>query len=127
MSTREMTTANFTEMIGRGTVLIDWWAPRCGPCRAFAPIYEAVATKHPAVTFAKVNTEVEPGLAAAFQIRAIPTLTVFRDGILLFREVGMLPAAALEELIRRVAEVDMVDVRTKLAEAESSGATRVAI
>lgn len=120
MATREMTEANFLEMIERGTVVIDWWAPWCGPCRVFGPVFESAAETHPEATFAKVNTAEQQGLAGAFQIRAIPTLMVFRDGILLFRETGVLPAAALDELLKRVAEIDMDDVRRRLAEADDA-------
>ncbi len=126
MSTREMTAANFTEMIKTGTVFVDWWAPWCGPCRVFGPVFESAAAKHPDVTFAKVNTEEEQGLASAFNIRAIPTLMVFRDGILLFREAGMLPASALEELVKRVAEIDMDDVRRQIAQADAGEAAKAA-
>ena len=124
MATTEMTKANFADMIKAGTVFVDWWASWCGPCRAFAPVYEAAAARHPEVTFAKVDTEAEQGLAAAFQIRAIPTLMVFRDGVLLHRAAGAMPPAALEELLKRVAEVDMDDVRKKLTEAEAVAARR---
>jgi thioredoxin 1 len=122
MSTLEMTAANFVEMIKTGTVIVDCWAPWCGPCRAFGPVFEAAAANHPELTFAKVNTEVEQGLAAALNIRAIPTVMVFRDGILLFREAGLLPASALEELIRSVGEIDMDDVRRRLADADRAEA-----
>lgn len=108
MHTQEITAENLVDTVKKpGIVLIDWWASWCGPCMAFAPIYEGVAAKHPDIVFGKVDTESEPGLAGAFKIRSIPTLMVFRDGILLFSQAGMLPAAALEELIAKVRKLDM--------------------
>jgi len=119
MSTRTMTVENFADLIGTGTVLIDWWASWCAPCRTFGPIYEAASRRHPGVTFAKVDTQAEQGLAAAFSIQSIPTLMVFRDGILLFRDAGVIPGPAMDELLARIAEIDMDAVRRKIAEAEA--------
>ncbi|MEW5851888.1 MAG: thioredoxin [Myxococcota bacterium] len=121
--TVEIHKADFVEKVkGSPTLLIDWWAPWCGPCRAFAPAYERVAEKNPDIVFAKINTEDDPELAEAFQIRSIPTLMVFRDGILIFQQAGALPEKVLEELIGKVREVDMDDVRKHIAEEEKKAA-----
>src|SRR3954470_21596426 len=104
-----------------GIVLIDWWAPWCGPCRSFAPVYEQVAEANPDVTFAKINTEEEEELAAAFQIRSIPTLMVFRDKVLLFAQAGALPQHLLEELLGKVRGLDMEQVRADIENEQQQG------
>ena len=111
-----ITKDSFEQTVGRdGIVLIDWWAPWCGPCRGFAPIYEKVAEANPDATFAKINTDEEQELAGAFQIRSIPTLMIFRDKVLLFSQPGALPQSALEELLRKVRELDMDQLRADIA------------
>ncbi len=121
--TVELTGGTFRDVAEKdeGIVLIDWWAPWCGPCRAFGPTYEKVAANHPDITFAKVNTEEEQQLAAAFDIRSIPTLMVLRDKILLFSEAGALPEEALEDLVRQVRALDMEKVRVEVARQEAAG------
>lgn len=124
MATIEIGKNNFKDTVGKGgIVLLDWWASWCGPCRAFAPIYEQVSGKHADITFGKIDTDAEQELSGAFEIRSIPTLMVFRDGILLFEQAGALPAAALEELITKVRALDMDDVRRQVEAQRASAET----
>ncbi len=100
-------------------LIIDFWAPWCGPCRSFAPVFESAAAQHPDVTFAKVNTEEEQELAAALRIRSIPTLMVFRENVLLFSQAGALSAGQLQELVTQVKAVDMAQVHAEIAAQEN--------
>ncbi len=122
MAVIELTKENFEETItSNDIVLIDFWAPWCGPCKSFAPIYEEVAAKNEGVVFAKVNTEDEQELGAHFQIRSIPTLMIFREQIVLYSEAGMLPAASLQEIVEKVKSLDMEQVKKDI-EAEQKEA-----
>jgi thioredoxin 1 len=125
MATVEVTEKNFEETIEKGDlVLIDWWAEWCGPCRRFAPIYEEASGRHPDVVFGKVDTEAQPNLAGEFGIRSIPTIMAFREGVLLFAQPGSLPGEVLDELIGKLREVDMDEVRRRVAEAQEAAAAQ---
>jgi len=119
MSVIHLNEQNFESTVtAPGIVAIDWWASWCGPCRAFAPIFEKAAESHPDMTFAKIDTEANQGLSAAFRVRSIPTLMIFRDGILVFNQPGMLPARALDEILGKVAALDMDAIRSEIEKAE---------
>jgi len=123
MAVMELTKENFEKVITtHSTVIVDYWAPWCGPCRGFAPIFEQVADANPDVVFAKVNTDDEQEIAAHFQIRSIPTLMVFRDQIIVFSQPGALPRNSLEQVVSRAKTLDMEEVRKEIAKQESQGA-----
>ena len=122
MATVDITKDTLEDTIANNDiVIIDFWAPWCGPCKSFAPTYEAVSEKYDDIVFAKVNTEDEQELAASFQIRSIPTLMIFRDQIAIFSQAGMLPESGLVEVIGKTKELDMEQVRKEVAEQQAKG------
>jgi len=122
MAVLELNEENFEQIVlGDDFVVIDFWAPWCGPCRGFAPVFEAASEKHPDIVFAKVNTEEQQGLAAHFQVRSIPTLVIFREKVIIYAQPGALPAGAFDDLIARAKEVDMAQVHAEIAAEANKG------
>ena len=120
MPTVDLTKENFEQTVNENAmVIIDFWAPWCGPCRGFAPVYEKASDSHPDVVFAKVNTDEQQELAGAFDIRSIPTLMVFRDQVMLFEQAGALPAAALDEILTQVRALDMDKIKKEIADEQA--------
>ena len=122
MATVELTQENFEETVNKNPmVIIDFWAPWCGPCKGFAPVYEKAAETYPDVVFAKVNTDEQQELAGSFNIRSIPTLIVFREKVILFQQAGALPGAALEQVITQAKALDMTKVHAEVAAQQQAG------
>lgn len=123
MATTDLKSAEFESTVtGEGIVLVDFWAEWCGPCKSFGPVFEAASEKNPDITFAKIDTEAEQEIAGALEIRSIPTLMVFRDGVQLFSQAGALPGHALDDLIDQVKALDMDEVRAEIAAHQSAAA-----
>ena len=122
MAVMELTKENFEQVVtSNATVIVDYWAPWCGPCKGFAPVFERVAEANPDVVFAKVNTDDEQEIAQHFQIRSIPTLMVFRDQIIVFSQPGALPQNALEQIVEKAKGLDMEEVRKQVAREPGDG------
>jgi thioredoxin len=125
MATVVLTKDNFDQIVnGNDMILVDFWAPWCGPCKGFAPVFEAASEKHSDIVFGKVNTDEEQELAASFNIRSIPTLMLFREKVILFAQAGALPGSALEQVITKGKELDMAAVHKELAERDDEPAAQ---
>lgn len=123
MSTVELTSQTLDDTLdSKGITLIDWWAEWCGPCKQFAPVYEAASERYDDITFAKIDTEAEQQLSTAVGISSIPTLMAFRDGVMVFQQAGALPGKALDELITAVRDLDMDEVHAKVAAQQAAEA-----